>query len=112
MSITEAIMQSAVAASIMQKYEINLENLSKETDLNKMIKSITINKEKQLVTTVFSDGDVRISKCSEYDTFDINVGVALCISAHIAGSKSKFRELVAEKLSKKDKKAVNDLVNQ
>ena len=65
-----------------------------------MIKSITINKNKSIITTVFNDGDVRMSKCSEHDNFDVYVGVAMCIAAHYAGSKTKFKKLIDSKTSK------------
>ena len=62
--------------------------------LEDLIRSITVNEKKKVTTVVFKDGDVQMSKCSEHDQFDKNVGVALCIAAHLSGSKTKFKEFV------------------
>lgn len=67
------------------------------------IKSITVNKEKRIVTCVFMDNDVRMSKCSSEDEFDVYVGVALCIAQHTYRSKTKFKKAV-DRLTEKKKK--------
>ena len=81
----------------------------KKDMFKELIKSITVNKDKKIVTVVFNDKDVKMSKCSEHDTFDINIAVAICIAAHFAGSKSEFRNVVASKLSEKDRKLIETL---
>ena len=72
-------------------------------EMKDKIKSITLNKKKGITTVVFKDGDVQMSKCSDKDTFDENVGVALCIASHLAGSKTKFKDFVAEHTKEKKK---------
>lgn len=56
------------------------------------IRSITVNKEKKIVTVVFKDGDVRMSKCCKEDKFDVSVGVALAVSYRFFGSKTKMHK--------------------
>ena len=65
-----------------------------EQQMKDLIKSITINETKKIVTVVFNDNDVQMSKCSEDDAFDPVVGVALCIAAHIGTSKTQFKKFV------------------
>lgn len=67
--------------------------------INTSISSITVNENMKIVTVVFEDGDVQMSKCTEDDKFDINVGVAMCIAYHLYGSKSKFHKEVESKAS-------------
>lgn len=62
-------------------------------------KSITVNEKKRIVTVVFADGDVRMSKCSKSDHFDVSVGVALCVAQHLFGSKTNFHKKI-EKVAK------------
>lgn len=62
-------------------------------------KSITVNEKKHIVTVVFNDGDVRMSKCSKSDHFDVSVGVALCVAQHLFGSKTNYHKKI-EKAAK------------
>lgn len=62
-------------------------------------KSITVNEKKRIVTVVFADGDVRMSKCSKSDHFDASVGVALCVMQHLFGSKTNYHKKI-EKVAK------------
>nr|DAW66829.1 MAG TPA: hypothetical protein [Caudoviricetes sp.] len=62
-------------------------------------KSITVNEKKRIVTVVFADGDVRMSKCNKSDQFDVAVGVALCVAQHLFGSKTNFHKKI-EKVAK------------
>ena len=61
------------------------------------IASILVNENKRVVTVIFSDGDVKMSKCSEKDEFDIKVGVALCILYHMFGSNTKASKVIEKK---------------
>ena len=70
-----------------------------------MIKSVTANEEKRIVTVVFKDGDVRMSKCSKEDDFDLEVGIALCVAAHMFGSKNLFKKFVDSQKKKSKVKA-------
>lgn len=74
---------------------------------SKHIDSILVNEKKKIVTVIFNDDDVQIAKCSPEDEFDIYVGVAICISRHLAGSKTKFKKFV-DKTAKfvKEKKSL------
>lgn len=74
-----------------------------ENKMKNQIKSITVNQKKRIITVVFKDGDVQMSKCSDKDVFDETVGVALCIASHFAGSKTKFKNFVAEHTKEKKK---------
>ena len=67
------------------------------------IKSITVNKEKQIVTVVFADGGVEMIKCCKEDkkNFDVNIGVALAIAKHLYGSKNRFHKEVVKKTRKR-----------
>ena len=73
---------------------------------NYEIKSITVNKEKQIVTVVFADGGVEMTKCCEEDkkNFDVNIGVALAIAKHLYGSKNRFHKEVVKKTRKGTRK--------
>lgn len=62
-------------------------------------KSITVNEKKRIVTVVFNDGDVRMSKCSKSDHFDVSVGAALCVAQHLFGSKTNYHKKI-EKVAK------------
>ena len=61
------------------------------------IASILVNGGKRVVTVTFADGDVRMSKCSEKDEFDVKVGVALCILYHMFGSSTKASKVIEQK---------------
>ena len=75
----------------------------KQEEVNKMIKSVTINEDKKIITVVFKDGDVQMSKCDDKDTFDVGIGISLACTAHLFGSKNKFKKFV-EVQKKKSKK--------
>lgn len=64
--------------------------------LRDMIKSVTVNEKKRATTVVFKDGDVQIARCSKNDEYDKTVGIAICIAAHLAGSKEKLKKFVKE----------------
>ena len=64
--------------------------------LRDMIKSVTINEKKRATTVVFKNGDVQIARCSKNDEYDKTVGIAICIAAHLAGSKEKLKKFVKE----------------
>ena len=51
------------------------------------IKRILINEKKKVISVSFVDGDTQISRCCEEDTFDVNVGVSLCIAQHTLENK-------------------------
>lgn len=72
--------------------------------IDKLIKFVTVNEKKRIITVVFKDGDVRMIKCSDDDTFDTRVGVALCIAHHYAGSKTKFNKYIKALNTKKNNK--------
>ena len=59
-----------------------------------LVRSITVNEQKKIVTVVFQGGDVRMQKCSAKDEFDPYIGVALCVAQHTFGSKTKFKKQV------------------
>lgn len=65
------------------------------------IRNILVNENKRLITVVFTDGEHEIIKCSEEDHFDVNIGVALAITQHLYGSKSKFHKDIAKKIRRK-----------
>lgn len=61
------------------------------------IRNVLVNKQKGLVTVVFTDGEHEIIKCKKGDHFDVRIGVALAISQHLFGSKNKFHKEVDKK---------------
>lgn len=73
--------------------EEDIEQESPESE----IASILVNENKRVITVTFSDGDVRMSKCSEKDEFDVKVGVALCILYHMFGSNTKASKAIEQK---------------
>ena len=66
--------------------------MAAEEKKNKM--SITVNEEERIVTVVFEDGSVRMSRCSKDDHFDPVIGVAMCIAARKLGSRTKLKKYV------------------
>lgn len=73
------------------------------------IRTITANEEKKIVTVVFNDGEVQMSKCSAEDYFDINVGVAMCIAYHNFGSKTQMHKFIEKTAKIVKKKSVSYL---
>ena len=61
------------------------------------IASILVNESKRVITVTFADGDVKMSKCSEKDEFDVKVGVALCVLYHMFGSSTKASKVIEQK---------------
>ena len=59
-----------------------------------LIRSVTVNETKRIITVVFNDGDVRMEHCSKEDHFDPKIGIALCVVHHMAGSKNKYNKMV------------------
>lgn len=77
-----------------------------KSDIESKITSILVNESKRVVTVIFPNGDVRMSKCSEKDEFDVKVGVALCILYHMFGSSTKASKAIEQKakfVTKKEK---------
>lgn len=67
------------------------------------IKNIYVNESKKCVAVKFEDEDVRVIHCSENDSFDIYVGVALAIAKKAFGSSEKFHNKVDRILKKGNK---------
>lgn len=64
-------------------------------------KSVTINEAKRKVTVVYGKNDYQIATCSENDTFDPAVGIALAMAYKAFGSKTKFHKFVKSLTDKK-----------
>lgn len=73
--------------------EEDIEQESPESE----IASILVNESKRVITVTFADGDVKMSKCSEKDEFDVKVGVALCVLYHMFGSNTKASKVIEQK---------------
>lgn len=73
--------------------EESIEQESPESE----IASILVNEGKRVITVTFADGDVKMSKCSEKDEFDVKVGVALCVLYHMFGSNTKASKVIEQK---------------
>ena len=73
--------------------EEDIEQESPESE----IASILVNENKRVITVTFADGDVKMSKCSEKDEFDVKVGVALCVLYHMFGSNTKASKIIEQK---------------
>lgn len=73
--------------------EEDIEQESPESE----IASILVNESKRVITVTFADGDVKMSKCSEKDEFDVKVGVALCVLYHMFGSSTKASRVIEQK---------------
>jgi len=86
-----------------------IKEAQKMAEQKKKEMSITINEKERIVTVVFEDGTVRMSRCSKEDHFDPVIGVAMCIAARKLGSRTKLKKFVSEhgkyvKVSKKVEK--------
>ena len=68
-----------------------------QESLESEIASILVNESKRVITVTFADGDVKMSKCSEKDEFDVKVGVALCVLYHMFGSSTKASKVIEQK---------------
>ena len=64
-------------------------------------KSVTVNEAKKKVTVVYGKGDYQIATCSENDTFDPAIGIALAMAYKAFGSKTKFHKFVKSLTDKK-----------
>ena len=88
----------------LYKSKSSMYNNDRENVLEHIIRSVTINEKKKIVTVVFNHGEVYMSKCSKLDEFDPQIGIAICICSYYAGSKSAFKKFVKRKTSKGDLK--------
>lgn len=70
----------------------------KQERLESEIASILVNENKRVITVIFADGNVKMSKCSEKDEFDVKVGVALCVLYHMFGSSTKASKVIEQKV--------------
>ena len=57
--------------------------------------------DKHVVCVVFDDGSHVIKECLPEDTYDLNIGVALCLAEKLIGSTTQFHKLVKNKLAQK-----------
>ena len=64
-------------------------------------KSVTVNKAKKKITVVYGKGDYQIATCTEHDTFDPAIGMALAMAYKAFGSKTKFHKFVNDIMDKK-----------
>lgn len=64
-------------------------------------KSVTVNEAKRKITVVYGKGDYQIATCSENDTFDPAIGIALAMAYKAFGSKTKFHKFVKSLTDKK-----------
>lgn len=66
------------------------------------------------VTVVFADGSHVTKKCLPEDTFDLNVGVALCLADKLIGSTTRYHKMIQKYLApnKKKKKSEESKVEQ
>jgi hypothetical protein len=62
--------------------------------LSNRIKGIYPNEKKKLVVVKWIDNSITKVNCSEKDTFDIYIGVALAYCKKFFGSNSQFRKVV------------------
>ena len=65
----------------------------KEGELNMNIKKIMYNTVKGITTVIFDDGTHVMTKCSS-ETFDPEVGLAMCIAKKHYGSRTRFKKIV------------------
>lgn len=62
---------------------------------NNLIKSITLNDKKKITTVVFTDGDVKMVKCGENDTYSPETGIVYCMALKYSGlSKTQFKKMI------------------
>ena len=64
------------------------------------IKNVFVNETKGVVAVKFMDDTVKTATCHKDDTFDVNVGVAICIASYLYGGKKNFHKTVSRKLKK------------
>lgn len=59
------------------------------------IKSITLNDKKKITTVVFTDGDTKMVKCGENDTYSPEMGIVYCMALKYSGlSKTQFKKMI------------------
>ena len=105
--------ESPISKALREYIEMDIkaakeaEKMAEEQKKNKKEMSITVNEEERVVTVVFEDGSVRMSRCSKDDHFDPVIGVAMCIAARKLGSRTKLKKFVEShaKVVKPKKKA-------
>lgn len=62
---------------------------------NPNIKSVTLNDKKKITTVVFTDGDVKMVKCGENDTYSPEMGIVYCMALKYSGlSKTQFKKMI------------------
>lgn len=68
------------------------------------IKSVTLNDKKKITTVVFTDGDVKMVKCGENDTYSPEMGIVYCMALKYSGlSKTQFKKMLSKFLPKEKK---------
>lgn len=87
--------------------KITEESLSKKSFDTDMIKGIYWSdkpgKEKTIV--IFNDGTKIIKEVKNGDTFDLNVGVALCVAEYLFGGNTRFHKMI-KSIATRDGKAL------
>lgn len=74
------------------------EDVAVRGHVGKIIKDVYVNDVKKTTTVKFADGTTQTVTCSEGDTFDPVIGVAIAVSSYVFGSKKKFHEVVNRKV--------------
>lgn len=64
------------------------------------IKDVIFNNPATIVK--WSDGTKTVVKCQECDTYNPEIGLAMCIIKHMCGNKSNYNDIFAKWLSRED----------
>lgn len=86
-----------------KKITVREANCDRRVANSTAIKNIYVNESKKCVAVKFEDEDVKVIHCSENDSFDVYVGVALAIAKKAFGSSEKFHNKVDRILKKGNK---------
>lgn len=68
------------------------------------IKSIRFNTTKKVTTVLFKDGTKIMTKATDNDTFNPEVGLAMCIMKKLYGTRSNYKRVVATAMKNNEKR--------
>ena len=68
------------------------------------IKNIRFNTTKKVTTVLFKDGTKIMTKATDNDTFNPEVGLAMCIMKKLYGTRSNYKRVVAAAMKKNEKR--------
>lgn len=64
--------------------------------ISDMVVSVLVNREKEITTVKFADGDIKMVKCAEGVPFDEYFAVASALAEHVYGNNTQFKKAIKE----------------